>query len=93
MMVAVKIDKGKKYQTLQLALKAKKVLQVVYMTNYKKLDVWKKAMDLVKDVYQRVKTFPPEERHALTLQTKRAAISIPCNIAEGSGRYHKKDTL
>lgn len=63
------------------------------MTNYKKLEVWKQSMLLVKDTYQLVKMYQQEERYALTSQTKRAVISIPCNIAEGSGRYHKKDTL
>ncbi len=63
------------------------------MTNYQNLDVWKKSMQLVKNVYELVKSYPKEELFALTQQTKRAAISIPANIAEGIGRNYKKDTI
>lgn len=63
------------------------------MSNYKKLDAWKTSMELVKEVYVITKTFPKEELYALTSQTKRAAVSVPCNIAEGSGRNYKKDTI
>lgn len=63
------------------------------MTNYKKLEAWKKSMSLVKDVYLIVKAYPKEESFALTSQTKRAAVSIPANIAEGIGRNYKKDTI
>jgi len=64
-----------------------------FMRNYKDLDAWKNAMQLVKEVYLLTKTFPKEEMYALTSQTKRAAVSIPSNIAEGLGRQYKKDTL
>jgi len=63
------------------------------MTSYKKLDAWKKAMLLIKDIYTITKLFPKEELFALTSQTKRAAISIAANIAEGVGRNYKKDTV
>ena len=63
------------------------------MSNYKKLDVWKQSMLLVKEIYLMTKKFPKEELYALTSQAKRAAISIPCNIAEGIGRNYKKDTI
>jgi four helix bundle protein len=63
------------------------------MTNYQNLDVWKKSIQLVKDVYETVKSYPNEERYALVQQTKRAVISIPSNIAEGIGRNYKKDTI
>ena len=63
------------------------------MTYYKNLEAWKKSMALVKEVYSIVKTFPKEELFALTSQTKRAAVSIPTNIAEGIGRNYKKDTI
>lgn len=63
------------------------------MTHYKKLDAWKKAMLLIKEVYLITKYYPKEELFALTSQTKRAAISIAANIAEGAGRNYKKDTI
>ena len=63
------------------------------MTTYKNLDVWKIAMQLVKEVYLLTKKFPKEELYALTSQTKRAVVSVPSNIAEGLGRQYKKDTL
>jgi four helix bundle protein len=63
------------------------------MTNYKNLDVWKQSMLLVKEVYLLTKIFPKEELYGLTSQTKRAAASLPANIAEGSGRNYKKDTI
>ena len=60
------------------------------MSNYKTLDTWKVSMQLVKEVYVLVKKFPKEELYGLTSQTKRAAVSIPANIAEGIGRQYKK---
>ncbi|MEO6329979.1 MAG: four helix bundle protein [Ginsengibacter sp.] len=63
------------------------------MSSYKNLEGWKKSMHLVKDVYLIVKKFPKEELYALTSQIKRAAVSIPANIAEGIGRNYKKDTI
>jgi four helix bundle protein len=63
------------------------------VTNYKNLDAWKKSMELVKEIYSLLRNYPKEEMYALISQTKRAAISIPCNIAEGVGRNHKKDTI
>lgn len=63
------------------------------MTNYQNLDAWKDAMMLVKEVYITAKKFPKEEMYGLTSQTKRAAVSVPANIAEGMGRQYKKDTI
>src|SRR6476661_9302011 len=63
------------------------------MTSYKKLDAWEKAMLLIKEVYILSKHYPKEELFALTAQTKRAAVSIAANIAEGVGRNYKKDTI
>ena len=58
---------------------------------FRDLIVWQKAMELVKAVYALTKTFPSEERYALTDQLRRAVVSIPSNIAEGSGRASNAD--
>ncbi len=60
------------------------------MTNYKTLDVWIFSMELVKEIYLLTKKYSGDEKYCLTDQTKRAAPSIPCNIAEGMGRNHKR---
>lgn len=62
------------------------------MTGYKNLEAWKKSMEIVKAVYLLCKQYPKEELYALTSQTKRAAVSVPVNIAEGCGRRTRKDT-
>ena len=58
---------------------------------HKKLDAWKLSMDLVIDVYQTTDKFPRQEQYSLTGQIRRAAISIPSNIAEGAARQTKKE--
>ena len=55
------------------------------------LVVWQRAMELVKQVYVLSKKFPADERYALTDQLRRAVVSIPSNIAEGSGRSSNAD--
>ena len=59
--------------------------------NYRKLVAYTKARDLVIHVYALIKKFPREEQYALCDQLRRAVISIPSNIAEGSGRTSSKD--
>lgn len=59
--------------------------------DYKDLDVWKKGMDLVEEIYSLVKYLPKEETYALSDQMRRAAVSIPSNIAEGQKRRSDKD--
>jgi four helix bundle protein len=54
--------------------------------NYQDLIAWQKAMDLAIHVYEATSSFPTEERYGLTSQLRRAAVSIPSNIAEGQGR-------
>jgi len=61
--------------------------------NYQELVAWQKAMDLVEDVYKLTKHFPREELYALTSQIRRAAVSVPSNIAEGQGRRTTSDFL
>ena len=56
------------------------------MRNFHELKVWEKAHRLVISIYEVTQHFPSEERFGLTLQIRRAAVSIPSNIAEGCGR-------
>jgi four helix bundle protein len=59
--------------------------------SYRDLRVWQNAMDLVASVYRETQGFPKEELYGLTSQMRRAAISIPSNIAEGKGRSTDRD--
>jgi four helix bundle protein len=61
--------------------------------SYKGLRVWQEAMSLVTMVYRETRNFPPEERYGLVSQMRRAAVSIPSNIAEGWGRLSPKQNL
>lgn len=60
---------------------------------HKKLNVWKEAIILVKIVYEATALLPTEERYGLVSQMRRAAISIPSNIAEGAARQSKKESI
>ncbi|TMA09515.1 MAG: four helix bundle protein [Deltaproteobacteria bacterium] len=57
--------------------------------SYRDLTVWKKAMELVTEIYKATEGFPKEEGYGLTSQLRRAAVSVPCNTAEGQGRLTK----
>ena len=59
--------------------------------NHKKLDVWKISVELVKEIYLVTNQFPSEEKFGLVSQLRRAAVSIPSNISEGSSRKTKPD--
>lgn len=59
----------------------------------RKLEVWQRAMDLVDAIYSVTSDFPADERFGLTSQRRRAAVSIPSNIAEGYGRSHHKEYI
>lgn len=58
--------------------------------NYKDLQVWQKSMNLVEAVYKLTSAFPKEELYGLSNQLRRAAVSVPSNIAEGSSRRSSK---
>ncbi len=62
-------------------------------SGYRDLLVWRLAMDLAQQVYEVTRTFPRQEIYGLTSQMRRAAVSIPSNIAEGSGRATRADYL
>ena len=61
--------------------------------DHKEMDVWKKAMDLVESIYEISQSFPKEEVYGLTSQIRRAAVSVPSNIAEGAARKSDKEFL
>ena len=63
------------------------------VTTYKDLILWQKAMELVKLTYLLIRKLPKEETYALSDQMRRAAISIPSNIAEGNGRKSKTEYI
>ncbi|MGY0392929.1 four helix bundle protein [Bizionia sp. KMM 8389] len=61
--------------------------------DHKELQVWKQSMDLVVMVYDLTRAFPDEERYGLISQMRRAAVSIPSNIAEGAARKSDNEFL
>ena len=63
------------------------------VSSYSDLQVWQRSMAFVKQVYEATKTFPKDELYALTNQLRRAAVSIPSNIAEGHARDSTKEFL
>ena len=67
------------------------ILNVVAVQHHRQLIAWQKAMELVKLVYDLTDEFPSEERFGLTLQIRRAVVSIASNIAEGQGRNSTKE--
>ena len=63
------------------------------MRNYNNILAWQKSDDLVVAIYAATRSFPKEEVYALTSQIRRAAYSVPANIAEGASRNSQKDYL
>lgn len=63
------------------------------MRDYTKIDAWKLADDLTVAVYEATRSFPREELYGLTSQLRRAACSVPANIAEGSSRESQREYL
>jgi four helix bundle protein len=59
--------------------------------SYRDLRVWKTAVNLVKEIYQVTQKFPRSEMYGLTSQIRRAAVSIPSNMAEGQGRNSTRE--
>ncbi len=60
---------------------------------HRDLEAWKKSIELVMDIYSETKQYPEDERYGLTSQIRRAAVSVPSNIAEGAARNSDKDML
>lgn len=61
------------------------------MKTHHDLDVWKKAISLVTEIYKLTESFPKVEQYGLTNQIRRSAVSIPSNIAEGAARASSKE--
>jgi four helix bundle protein len=61
--------------------------------DYRDLEVWQRAVQVVKSVYQLTTTLPSTEQYGLTSQIRRAAVSIPANIAEGWGRRYTAEFI
>ena len=61
------------------------------MRDFRKLQIWERAHNLVLKIYETTKLLPKEELYGLTSQIRRAAVSIPTNIAEGAGKDSNKD--
>lgn len=69
------------------------IIEMPRVRNYRDLLVWKQAMELVTLIYKLTQAFPKEETYGLTNQIRRAAVSIPSNIAEGHARGHLKEYI
>ena len=61
------------------------------MRNFQELTTWQEAMAIAEETYRYTPTLPPEERFGLQVQMRRAAVSIPSNIAEGNGRRSDRE--
>ena len=59
--------------------------------SYRDLIAWRNAMHFVREVYDATRVFPKEELYGLTNQLRRAAVSVPSNIAEGQARFSPKE--
>ena len=60
---------------------------------FQDMPVWQESMDLAVKIFEVSEGFPKKEDYSLTSQIRRSALSIPANIAEAFGRYHKKDKI
>lgn len=69
------------------------IYEFMYKTSFKDLIVWRKSIELVKEIYRITDQFPSEDRFVLVAQMRRAALSIPSNIAEGKKRKGKAELL
>lgn len=64
---------------------------MVKIKSFRDLEIWKRSMKLVEEIYNLTKTFTKDEIYGLTSQLRRSAVSIPSNIAEGFARFHNKE--
>jgi len=68
-------------------------VQKTKIISFSDLIAWQKSVSLVKEIYLRINSFPKDETYALSSQIKRAAVSIPANIAEGFSRHSSKEKI
>jgi len=61
------------------------------INTFRDLRIWQKGIELVKEIYRITNHFPKEEQYCLTSQMRRAAVSVPTNVAEGFRRHHPKE--
>jgi len=66
---------------------------MITFNDYRDLEVWRRGVEIVKQVYLLTQTYPPSELYGITSQIRRAAISIPANIAEGWGRRYPAEFI
>lgn len=64
---------------------------MAYSYGFEKLAVWQMSRQFAKNLYLHTKSFPKEEQFGITAQLRRAAVSIACNLAEGSARFSSRD--
>jgi four helix bundle protein len=67
------------------------IMQDIMGDSYKDLIAWRQAMELVTEIYRATRAFPRDEIYSLTNQLRRAAVSVPSNIAEGQARFSRKE--
>jgi four helix bundle protein len=77
---------GSAYLVVEGRLQKESIEEMAQIKSYRDLDAWQAAMDLVLLVYGVVPTLPPSEKYELARQVRRAAVSIPSNVAEGQGQ-------
>lgn len=63
------------------------------MRTHKDLDIWKRGIEFVQNIYKVTAAFPKEELYGLTSQLRKASVSYPSNIAEGAARFSKKEYI
>ena len=63
------------------------------ISTHENLDLWQLSIEFVTEIYRKTSEFPPNEKYGLVSQMRRAAVSIPSNIAEGAARNHTKEMI
>ncbi len=85
------VSQSPKGARLELGLPEEQVIQQNKINSYRDLLVWQKGMVLAKQIYSLTCSFPPNESFGLTIQMRRAAVSVPSNIAEGQARHGRRE--